>query len=116
MRDAHVEMAGRFVEQQDRRLLREPERDPDALALAGAQRREEPLGETLDAHGFERARDRMLVFVAALPLPPAMVRKAPDRDDVANVQRFEQDFVAGDERDAPCSFERAEAFARAVRR
>ena len=41
MRDAHVEMARRFVEQQNRRLLREAERNPDALTFARAQRREE---------------------------------------------------------------------------
>ncbi len=40
-----------------------------------------------------------------------MMREAPDRDDVANEQRFEEDFVAGHERDPLCSFERVKRFA-----
>ena len=56
VRDAHVEMTRRFVEQQDRRLLGEAERNPDALALARAQRRKETLGERLDVARPQSAR------------------------------------------------------------
>ena len=37
-----------------------------------------------------------------------MVRKATDRDDVADAQRVEQHVVAGDQRDAQRSFDRSQ--------
>src|SRR5579871_3324521 len=92
-------MAGRLVEQHDRRLLCQAERDPDALAFPGAERRKEALRKGLDAHGRQRTRYRRLVARAFAPFPPAMVRKPADRDDVADAQRIEQDFVTGNERD-----------------
>ena len=69
MRDAHVEMARRLVEQQDRRLLREPERDPDALPFAGAQRRKETLARSARCRtARERAVDGASSSAPALPL------------------------------------------------
>src|SRR5580693_903736 len=94
-------MAGRFVEKKDRCLLREPERNPNALTLARAQGREEASRKRIEAYRRERRRDRALVVGAGSPLPPTMVRNAPGRNDFGNAERFEDCFVAGDERDAP---------------
>src|SRR5580704_9100235 len=91
-------MAGRFVEQQDRSLLGESQRNPNALALARAQRRKEALREGLEPHGGKRGVDGRIVVWRGVPLPPAMMREPPDRNDIANQQRLEKDFVAGYER------------------
>ena len=58
MRDANVQMARRFVEQQNRRLLREAQRDPDALALAALSVEKRRSRKRLDADRGKRALDR----------------------------------------------------------
>jgi hypothetical protein len=68
------------------------------LTLAAAQTPEKAFGKCLHSYGEQSGIHGGIVVRAFAPLPPAMIRKPANRDDVGNAQRVEERVVARNER------------------
>ena len=84
-----VEVGRRLVEQQHRRVLGERLCEQCPLLLAAGQRRHLAAGEVSEAHRVERAVDDVAVGLTGLG-EPAEVRRAAERDDLADRERGRQ--------------------------
>ena len=97
---AHVEVRRRLVEEEHRRLLREPARHERELPLAGGERPERAVAQVLDLGEPQRARDRGVVRGRERSERPA-VRVAAERDAVADGEALGGLVLGGHEREAP---------------
>ena len=83
---AEVQVHGRLVEEEDRRLLRDGERDQDELTLAERQLARVTAEEMADPDPFDRARDRRPVG-GPEAAERILVREAAEGDDVLDAHR-----------------------------
>ncbi len=103
-----IEVRRRLVEQDDGRALRDRERDPHALPLAGRQRADLAAAKRRQARARERVVDRGFVLRRGVPLPPAMVREARRGDGVLDEQGRKDRLRRIDERDTARALTRIE--------
>src|SRR5690606_20007968 len=94
---AEVEVGGRLVEDEQRRFLRERDRDLRALELAAGERREVAVGELGDPGALHRPLDGLLV-PAARPAQRPQVRGTAELDGLANGHPLGHAGALGDER------------------
>jgi hypothetical protein len=80
---ADVEERGGLVEQQQRRLLRERDGDPDPLAFAAGELDHQAVGEGLDARGGHRPAHRLGIGVGGTA-EEAPVRVTSEQDELAD--------------------------------
>ncbi|CAD5296232.1 conserved hypothetical protein [Bosea sp. EC-HK365B] len=95
-----VEEGRGFVEQQDRRLLRQHHRDPDPLALAAGELVDRAGRKRVDARRPHRGRDRG--FICPRPLPQErLMRIAAAGDEVGDGDAVRGDRALRQQAEAP---------------
>ena len=102
-----VQMRRGFVEQEDRRVLRQGLRQHDAPALAAGQLTHEPVGQVLHADGDHGVARLGPIFVGART-PPGDVRRATHQHELEHRERERRDHVLRHHRHEPGGLAAAE--------